>query len=305
MIFDAHCDVLYKLFQQPSLKFTDAEELHITAKQLKSHQSKVQLFAIFLPPSLVPGERFKAALKMIDLFYERVLAPHPFMKMVKTRNDIENLLEHEVGAMLTLEGCEAIEGDLLKLTTLLRLGVASVGLTWNWANEVADGAMETRGAGLTRFGEGVIQTINQYKYWTDVSHLSDRAFWDTIERAKYPVASHSNSYTICPHPRNLRDDQVRAIVSKKGCIGMTFVPFFVNNSGQSSITDLIRHIERFCELGAANHIGFGSDFDGIDETIPGLSSFKDYDRLIHELHRYYSPAQVNKFLFGNFINALP
>ncbi|MEI5906263.1 dipeptidase [Bacillus spongiae] len=305
MIFDAHCDVLYKLYQYPSINFQHSDDLHITATQLEKHGSKVQLFAIFLPPDLLPGARFQAALKMIDLFYEKILKPNPNMKMVKSKAEIEQLKADETGVMLSLEGCEGIEGDLLKLKTLLRLGVASVGLTWNWANEVADGAMEPRGGGLTRFGKEVILTLNQHKIWTDVSHLSERAFWETIEIAQYPVASHSNSYTICPHPRNLRDDQAKAIFERKGCIGITFVPFFTQKNGKAKINDVIQHVEKMCELGGEDHIGFGSDFDGISETIIGLSSYKDYDKLIDELYRCYSSTQVGKFLYDNFLRAIP
>lgn len=102
--------------------------------------------------------------------------------------------------MLTLEGCEAIGESLTQLRTLLRLGVRSVGLTWNDANMVADGALEQRGGGLTRFGKEVVQLLNEQQCWTDVSHLSERAFWDVMELAHYPIASHSNAYTLCPHP---------------------------------------------------------------------------------------------------------
>ena len=108
------------------------------------------------------------------------------MKLIRSHGDIAALEENEIGAILTLEGCDCIGQDLLKLQTLLRLGVTSVGLTWNYANMVADGALEQRGAGVSSFGQEVIRLLNAQSIWCDVSHLSEAAFWDTIQLADSP-----------------------------------------------------------------------------------------------------------------------
>lgn len=306
MIFDAHCDVLLKLFLEPKKQaFQTKGGLHITYPQLKHSGSKVQLFAIYLPSYLKPGERFQAALEMVNLFHNQILDSNPYMKLVTSRKEIEDLAEDEIGAMLTLEGAEAIEDDLTKLEILYRLGVRSVGLTWNWANAVADGALEPRGGGLTKFGGEVVSFLNDKKIWTDVSHLCEKAFWDTIDIADYPIASHSNAYSICPHPRNLRNEQINALIEKDSVLGITFVPPFLNKKGSADLSDIIRHIEHVCSLGGEDHVGFGSDFDGISETVLGLSRYEHYDNLIQILQRYYSETQVKKFLFENFYTRLP
>ena len=100
--------------------------------------------------------RFSAALQMVNLFYEKILVERE-MKLIRSQADIYTLKENEIGAILTLEGCDCIGQELLKLQTLLRLGVTSVGLTWNYANMVADGALEQRGAGVSGFGQEVIR----------------------------------------------------------------------------------------------------------------------------------------------------
>ena len=192
-IFDAHCDVLMKLFLDPLISFNNSERLHITKQSLIKNGAKVQCFAIYIPESVQPNMRYSAALQMVDLFYEKVLV-EPEMKLIRSSADLAELKENEIGAILTLEGCDCIGNDLLKLKTLLRLGVTSVGLTWNYANMVADGALELRGAGVTSFGLKVIQLLNEKAIWCDVSHLSEAAFWDTIQVADYPIASHSNVY---------------------------------------------------------------------------------------------------------------
>ncbi|KKB38902.1 dipeptidase [Bacillus thermotolerans] len=304
MIFDAHCDVLYQLQQDRHKTFEDPS-LHVTYTRLKQANAKIQCFAIFLSPSTKPHDRFRAALEQVELFYEKIIRPYPDMKAVTSREEMNDLKEGEIGAVLTLEGCEAIEEDPLKLTTLLRLGVKSIGLTWNNSNALADGVMTKRGGGLTEFGNEVVQLLNKWNVWTDVSHLSEKAFWDVIALADAPIASHSNSYRLCAHPRNLKDDQIRALIQKDSVIGLSFVPFFVKEEGTATMTDLLRHVDHICGLGGEDHIGFGSDFDGIEETIDGLSSYELYTAWAEELAKHFSARQVEKFLWGNFSRRFP
>lgn len=306
MIFDGHCDVLLKLHHyKEDVSFQSQSDLHITYPQLRQAGSKVQLFAIYLPSYLKPGQRFQTALEMVEVFHKKILEPNPKMKMVRSKKEIADLKEDEIGAMLTLEGCEAIEEDLVKLHTLYQLGVRAVGLTWNWANAVADGALEPRAAGLTKFGRETVEFLNDHKILTDVSHLCERSFWDTIEIAEYPIASHSNTFRHCGHPRNLRDDQIKALIKKDGVMGLTFVPPFLNQSGEANVSDILCHLDHVCSLGGENHVGFGSDFDGISQTVEGLSCYREYDNLVGSLQKNYNESQVQKFLFKNFYETLP
>lgn len=304
-IFDAHSDVLYKMWLDPTIRFSNSNKLHITYEQLKSTGSKVQCFAIYIPEEVRAESRFDVALEMIDIFYQNIIPNSPGLKVVRTREEIESLGENEIGAFLTLEGCDCIGKSLVKYKTLLRLGVASVGLTWNYSNEVADGILEKRGAGLTNFGCEVIKENNRSFIWTDVSHLSINGFWDVMELSDYPIASHSNALALCNHPRNLNDEQIKALIAKNGMIGVTFVPQFLNNSGDATLDDILKHVEYICALGGENHLGFGSDFDGITKTVTGMESFSKYGELINILQKRYSERQVNRFLYGNFLEHLP
>lgn len=304
-IFDAHCDVLFRMERDASLHFSDGEDLHINFKRLSFAGSKVQCFALFMLDTIPDELKFKTALNMIDLFYDKVIGSSSLLKPVRTKKDIEGLKENEIGAMLTLEGCDAIGTDLVKLRTLFRLGVKSVGLTWNNSNAVADGARESRAAGLSDFGRKVVRENNQHKVWTDVSHLSEAAFWNVLEEADYPIASHSNAKTLCDHPRNLSDDQIKALLKKSGVIGVTFVPQFLTGTGQAKLTDILNHIDHLASLGGIHQIGLGSDFDGIEETPENLSNFGEYPLLVNELLKHYKEDEVKGFLFNNFYRALP
>lgn len=305
-IIDLHCDALLKLSESKgALRFADAPELNTNKKRLQQGKVKVQCFAIFIEPNSSSDQKFQAALEQIDYFYKEVLGKNSEMKQIKEWSDFENLKDGEIGAMLTLEGVDAIGNDLTKLNILYQLGVRSVGLTWNNANLAADGAGEPRGGGLTLFGKEVVDFNNQHQVLTDVSHLCEKAFWDVVEIAHYPIASHSNSKTLCDHPRNLTDEQAAAMFTKGGMVHVVYHPPFVKKGGNATITDLVEHIDHFCSLGGLKQIGLGSDFDGISTFIPGLEDASKVQNLINELLKYYSEEAVKGFAYQNFLDHLP
>lgn len=304
-VFDAHCDVLCKMFMDPKINFLDSSSLQVNMKELIHSPIKVQCFAIYIPEAVHPDLKFNVALRMIEIFYERIIRPNPHIKHVKSKEDLVNLKHEEVGAMLTLEGCDAICGDLVKLETLLRLGVSSVGLTWNYRNCVADGVLEDQAGGLSHVGKHVLALLNERKIWCDVSHLAEKGFWDVIEYGEFPIASHSNSYTQCKNSRNLKDEQILALIERDSVIGITFVAEFLSGSTDAGISDVLRHLDYICSLGGENHVGFGSDFDGTEHIVHGIEQASKYENLLNELSKHYSSTQLNKFLFCNFARCFP
>ncbi|KQL50072.1 diguanylate cyclase [Brevibacillus choshinensis] len=305
-IIDFHCDALLKIWEQDGkISFTDAEELDANKVRLVQGGIKVQCFAIYTPSDMKAEQRFQSALDQIHHFYANVLANNPEMKQIREWSDFDQLKDGQIGAMLTLEGVEPIGNDLKKLHILYQLGVRSVGLTWNYANLAADGALEPRNAGLTSFGKEIIQFHNEHKILTDVSHLSEASFWDTLDVAKYPIASHSNSRAWCDNPRNLSDEQAKAMFAKGGNVHVVYCPMFVKEQGEATIPDLIRHIDHFCSLGGVRQIGLGSDFDGITTKVVGLEHAGTTHNLINELLKHYSEEEVRGFAGENFLRNRP
>lgn len=303
---DLHCDVLWKMWEnkQKNISFTDSPLLDANFTRLNEGEVMVQFFAIFIEDYFPSDLKFQYALEQIDIFHEEILAKHPQMKKITYWSDMETLCDGEIGAVLTLEGADAIGNDLMKLRTLFQLGVKSVGLTWNNANLCADGVGEPRGAGLTSFGAQVVELNNEYDVWTDVSHLSEAAFWDVIKIAKHPVATHSNSKTICPNRRNLTDEQAQALFQQDGLIGIVYTPPFITSREQATIDDLLKHIDHFCALGGKNHIAFGSDFDGIEYYVTDLEHAGKYDQLINELLKHYKEEDVKGFAYKNVLRKI-
>lgn len=312
MIIDAHCDALFQLQlakrgikHNRLLHFRDDPRLATNVKRLQEGGVKVQFFAIFILPDIPSDEQWQHALEQVDLFYTEVLGKNPEMKHVKSFKEIKDLMPNEIGAVLTLEGAESFGNDLMKLRTLIQLGVLSVGLTWNHANLCADGAGEPRGGGLTQLGKEAVELMNENRILTDISHLSDQSFWDVIDMADYPFASHSNARAIHNHKRNLPDDAIIALLEKGGQMHVVFHPPFTSEKGEDTkIADLIRHIEHICSLGGEKQIGFGSDFDGITTFIKDLEHAGLYPNLINELLKFYPEELVRGFMYDNMINFL-
>ncbi|SDJ70963.1 dipeptidase [Sediminibacillus albus] len=304
MIIDAHCDALVKIWQQ-QLSFHSSDQLQVNYQKWMNSSVKVQCFAIFVPPEVAAEAQYSAALEMANIFYEQVVEPYENVKHITSKRDLASLAEGEKGAILTLEGCHSIGNDLEKLKTLLRMGVRAVGLTWNQANAVCDGIEEKRGAGLSSFGEEVVQLLNKEKIWTDVSHLSYQGFLNVLDLADYPMASHSNVIALASHPRNLDDQQIELLIKRKAWIGVTFVPDFLNDQGKANVEDVISHIAYYIDKGAEDCIGLGSDFDGTEAFVSGLYDPLDYEQFRQQLLRRWPVETVHKITCQNFINKFP
>lgn len=298
-IIDAHCDLLDKMALHQDLEFRqDSLYADVSFPRLQKGGVAVQCFAVFVTEK--KGIRFERLLEGFDIFHQKIIT-HDHVQFVRSKQDLARAASSgKLGAILTLEGADGLEGSMVYLRTAYQLGVRMLGLTWNQANWAADGVMEPRKGGLTVKGKQLVRECNRLGIILDVSHLGERGFWELTELSIQPLAaSHSNAQAVCSHPRNLSDDQIRALIVKGGVIGLTFVPWFVNAS-EPSVKDILLHIDHIAGLGGARHIGFGSDFDGIDYHIPGLEHPGQYDRLANELFKRYSPKEAEGFLFDNW-----
>ncbi|WP_128100383.1 dipeptidase [Paenibacillus sp. DCT19] len=306
-VIDLHCDALFRIWRAGGkLAFDHTDSLEASKPRLIAGQVKVQGFAIFVPPNLKDSAKFEAALDQVHYFYTEILDKNPEIIHITDWSQIRNLRDGEIGAFLTLEGVDPIGNDLHKLNLLYRLGVRSVGLTWNYANLAADGALEPRGSGLTQFGKQIIEFNNEYRLLSDVSHLSEAGFWDVLQLADYPIASHSNAQGIYNHPRNLSDEQAQALFAKNATVHVLYLPDFLRSDQDeaASIDDVLRHVEHFCSIGGVKHIGLGSDFDGLIHYVEGLEHAGHTQNLINALLKRYSEQEVKGFASENFLNSL-
>ena len=297
-IIDLHCDVLMKLTTLEAISFQDDRRLQANKDRLQLGQVKAQVFAIFIDPKIPQNMKFLEVIRQIEAFHTVVLQTEG-MVHITDWSQLETLAPHEIGAILSLEGCDAISDDLTKLQAILDAGVKIVGLTWNGENSVAYGASENATLGLKPFGKEVVEYLNARDIVIDVSHLNEQGFWDVLPLAKHILASHSNARALCDHPRNLTDAQAKALVEHGGHIHVVYYPQFIGE--EAKMADLVAHVKHLANLVGVEHLGLGSDFDGIDETVEGLAHAGEAQNLLEALREHFSVDEVRGIANANFL----
>lgn len=291
-IFDAHCDTLGKMIKNYDLKDT-----HFSFLKAKKYMSYIQTMAFCIGDEYVQSP-FYNAIKAIE--YSNTYKKKA--EILLSKQDLNKTGNNKTAFLLAIEGGEAIEGSLEKLRILFSKGVRILTLTWNNKNEISDTALfPGESDGLTKFGYCVVKEMEKLGMAVDVSHISEKGFWDVLECASKPIiASHSCSKHICSHPRNLSDEQFIGISKNGGVVGINFYPLFL---GGNKMEDILNHIFHFLSLGGENHIGFGSDFDGIPFLPEGMKSVADLDKLINMLlQENISEGIVRKIAYQNLFN---
>lgn len=307
LVLDGHCDTLLDCLRSGRTLGQRSAKGHLDLPRMKEGGVDCQLFACYIGPEFKPDRGLKRALQMIDKFYTEIRAAGDLA--VVARNHAEIVAAAEAGkiaAVLTIEGGECLDTDVSNVRIMKELGVLAIGLTWNERNMIADGVGEERtGGGLTNFGVEVVKEMNRAGILVDVSHLSEAGFWDVIEVSRKPViASHSNAKAVCNHRRNLTDEQLLALAKNGGVTGMNFAKDFVAEK-DADLSGVVRHIEHICALVGPDHVGLGSDFDGISEGPTGLEDVTRMPAITAELARLgYPEAGIRKILGGNFLRVI-
>lgn len=307
LVVDAHVDTLIGVVYGRRSLGERSDEGHVDLPRLQEGGVNVQFFAHYIEPQFKPDRALLRFMQMADAFYREIQANAEVAEVACTVADIRRITsEGRIACILTVEGGEVLQGDLSVLRMLHRLGMRSLGMVWNQRNDLADGVGEARtGGGLTHLGVEAVKEMDRLGIVIDVSHLSDPGFWDVVEHVEGPfIASHSNARAVCPHPRNLTDDQIRALAAEGGVMGMNFAPAFVHPE-DATLEGVLDHVDHIAELVGIDHIGLGSDFDGIGRPPRGL---EDVTRMPHLtqglLDRGYSDDQVRAILGGNFLRVL-
>jgi membrane dipeptidase len=220
-----------------------------------------------------------------------------------------------LAAVLHVEGAEAIDPGLERLTGLHDGGLRSLGLTWSRPNAFGHGApfafpgSPDQGPGLTDAGRALVTACNELGVVVDVSHLNERGFWDVAERSGAPlVASHSNAHALCPSPRNLTDDQLRAIGESGGVVGINFCVAFVREDGaddpDTPLSAIAAHAAHVAEVAGVDAVALGSDFDGA--TMPHeLDSATKLPALLDALREFgFDEPELEKVALGNWRRVL-
>ena len=314
--FDAHCDTVYRCLETgetSALDYGDSREEqcryyaasahlrrnggHIDLERSRQFSRCAQFFALFHDAAEAPADGMWAQCRrMYDFFLREMEDNADIVRHCRTGR--EAAAAGKTAALLSMEGADLIDCDVHKVETVAQWGVRLLNPVWNRANVLSGTNAEDPERGLSAKGRDFIRALEEYGIYPDVSHLSDAGFWDLVHIARRPiVASHSNARAVCPHRRNLTDDQFRAIRDSGGVVGLNLYLHFV---GQPTMDALVAHVEHFLALDGEKTLCLGGDLDGCEALAAGMTGMQDVPKLYEALKaRGYSDALLEDIFWNN------
>ncbi len=302
-LFDLHCDTLYRAFFENGGLFNN--DFHISFDRTDGIEPYIQCMAVWVPDEF----RNKNAMQLFENCRKKLNdeLKDTNIKIIRSQDDIIEVESKKgKGVVLTVEGGAVLGGKLENVDYLAECGVKIMTLTWNGNCELGDGIGVEGAKGLTDFGKSVVAKMEQNGIVVDVSHSSVPMFYDVAELSTKPFcATHSNSKQICPHRRNLTDEQFSIIKDKGGIVGLNLSRGFLReDEDKACMLDVLRHAEHFLSLGGEKTLAIGTDFDGTDIPIDmtGIESMNKLYELF--LKHNYNEKLLEDIFFNNARNFL-
>lgn len=307
LVIDGHIGTLFDVFHGKK-RIDDEDTLgHVNLTKLRQGGVGCAIMGAFPAGRHYPIRGVRCGLEYIDVFHS--LADTPGVRLALSADDIEEAArEDEIALMLAFDGGEFLDGSIGSLRMFHRLGLRVLGLTWNERNLLADGAAEsgTKG-GLTHFGAEVVAECARLGIVVDASHLSEAGFYDLAERSEKPfVVSHANCHMLYAHPRNLTNDQLRALRDTGGVVGISLNPAYLGPYEGSGLDRVCEHLEHAVEVAGEEHVSLGTDFDSFSGAGPEPLEDASKLGLLTErlLKRGMSGRVISGVLGGNWMRVL-
>lgn len=324
-VFDAHNDLLLEL------EYRREEENPFRAcwlAPLRAGGVKIQICPTFVADlETGPELSLRLAMRQILALHRAVRENGSDVTLIQRRSDLHGLeATDSIGLVLAMEGVEPLGYEPALIELFCQLGVRMVSLTWNRRNSFADGAAEV--GGLSRLGSELVRRLARLNVILDLAHASEATFWEALEQSEDArvAVSHAGCRALTDTPRNLADDQLRALADRDGVLGMMMLPLAIDPH-RRTISRVVDHLEHAVEVMGIGHVGFGGDFirqirrsipgrrtpaDALlpiglsaDDGIEGLQGCEDYPRLIEALRdRGWKQDDVEAVACGNFVRLL-
>lgn len=317
LTLDTHCDT--PMFFPKGVRFDHRDpQLLVDLHKMTEGRQDATIMVAYLPQPKI-GETFSEKVdfdvsgptEYADLIFDKiediVRNNKDYLSIARTPADLyEDKRRGRRSIMLGIENGLALEGNAATIKHFAQRGVVYITLCHNGDNDICDSA---RGCnthnGVSRFGEQVIREMNRQGIMVDLSHAAEKSFYDAIEMSATPiVCSHSSARALCDHPRNLTDDQMRALAKSGGVAQTTLYHGFLRTAGEADITDAIAHLEHAIDVMGIDHVGIGTDFDG-DGGIRGMADSSEIINFTRQLlARRYSERDIRKIWGGNFLRVM-
>lgn len=323
MLFDGHNDLPWEIRERGNSSFDildiskDQPTLHTDISRLRKGGLKAQFWSVYVPAAADKnGDALSQTLHQISIVKSMVKRYPETFEFASTADDIERIVAAgRIASMMGVEGGYSIENDISNLQRLYDEGCRYMTLTHSksltWADSATD---EPRANGLSDFGKDVIREMNRVGMLVDLSHVSPETMRQSLAVTKAPVMfSHSSARAICDHPRNVPDDVLALVKQNGGVVMVNFFSAFVvpteilkkNKEARGTLHDVIDHIDHIVRVAGVDHVGIGSDFDGVPRLPHQLESVATYPLITQELlNRGYDRASIHKMLGGNMMRVL-
>jgi membrane dipeptidase len=314
-LIDGHND--FPMALQENNTQRDLDRLDIRMPQPKIHtdiprlrQGGVggQFWSVYVPATLPGGDAVRATLDQIDVVYRMVTKYPDTFELATTAADVERIFKAgRIASLIGMEGGHSIANSLATLRMFHALGARYMTLTHStniaWADAGTD---KPKLGGLSAFGEEVVREMNRLGMLVDLSHTSPETMEDAIRVSEAPVIfSHSDARALNDHGRNVPDAVLRMLQKNGGVVMVTFVPGFLRSDGKATLADAADHMDHVRKVAGPDHVGIGSDFDGIPTVPVGLEDVSKYPALVAELlRRGWPEADVNKALGLNALRVM-
>lgn len=317
LTLDTHCDT--PMFFPQGVDFGSRDpRILVDLHKMDEGRQDATIMVAYLPQPKI-GETFSSKVdfdvdgptEYADLIFNKIEAivekNKRYISIARTPADLyADKRQGRHSIMLGIENGLALNGQLQNLAHFVQRGIVYMTLCHNGDNDICDSA---RGCnthnGVSSFGRQVIREMNRLGVIVDLSHASDKSFYDALELSQQPiVCSHSSCRALCDHPRNLTDDQMRALAAKGGVMQVTLYHGFLVNDGEATVLDVLRHLDHAIQVMGIDHVGIGTDFDG-DGGVRGFASSSEllnFTRML--LARHYSERDIQKIWGGNFLRVM-
>lgn len=304
LTLDTHCDTPMLFPQGIDFSHRDERILVDLHKMTEGHQDATIMVA-YLPQGIEHAKDY--ADNIFDQIGHIADQQQQYLSIAHTPADLwMNKHLHKKSIMLGIENGHALEGNIENLHHFARRGIVYMTLCHNGDNDICDSARgsQTHG-GVSPFGREVIREMNRLGIMVDLSHAAEKSFYDALELSETPiVCSHSSCRVLCDHPRNLTDDQMRALAQKGGVMQVTLYHGFLVKDGEATIEDALHHLEHAIDIMGIDHVGLGTDFDG-DGGIRGLAHSAELTNFTRELmKRGFTREDIQKIWGGNFLRVM-
>lgn len=308
-IVDMHCDTLIEGWRHPEKSFYDGD-FSINLKLLKENYSLVQFFAMYLSRIEMKTMDPYDILKGIHEYYTKQMELHK--DIIRPVYSVEEVMKNKeegiLSSLLTVEDGVFIDGKIERIQEVYDMGVRLITLMWGFENTVGFPCMddpEIHMKGLKPFGIEVVEKMNDLGMIIDVSHMSEGGFYDVAKYSKQPfVASHSCARALCNHRRNLTDDQLKVLGEKGGFVGVNFeCSFLKEGSNRATVDQVVEHLEYMKNKAGIDAIGFGSDFDGIDDN-GEMENYSGFNKILTAMESKFTYDEIDKITHLNSLRVM-